>query len=166
MQDHPGAPGSTRPGNPGTAVPAACGGAAVQPLPQAPDHNRSSATPMPKVPGHIRPGAASMPKAPDLTTGPAPRPCRRRWATTGPALRPWRRQATLTLAVSRRSAGRSVPLTIAPVAGSCEPAAPGSLAPRRCHSPHSHLSASLSSQPSFPLSPLVIPAKAGIHVPP
>ena len=77
MQDHSGAPGSARPGNTGTAVPAACGGAAVQsqpqawdhirpravPMPMAPDHIRSSAAPMLKAPGHIRPGAASMPPA-------------------------------------------------------------------------------------------------------
>ena len=64
MQDHPGAPGSARPGNTGTAVPAACGGAAVRS--QAPGHSRPRATPMPmpmpmpKAPYHHRSGAASM----------------------------------------------------------------------------------------------------------
>ena len=73
MQDHPGAPGSARPGNTGTAVPAACGGAAVRS--QAPDHNRSSAAPMPmpmpKAPDHHRSGAASMASLGHAGRGPA-----------------------------------------------------------------------------------------------
>ncbi len=76
MQDYPGAPGTARPENPGTAVPAACGGAAVLPLPpaldphrsratpmpmpQAPDRTRSRAASMPQASGHVRPGATSM----------------------------------------------------------------------------------------------------------
>ena len=107
----------------------ACGGAAAQPLPKAPDHHRSSAAPMPKAPGHIRPGAAPMPKAPghirpcaaSMPMAPGHiRPPRRVHAQgvgprPTPAPRPWRRQATLTLAVARRAPGRRVPLTIAPV---------------------------------------------------
>ena len=77
MQDHPGAPGSARQRNPGTAVPAACGGAAVRSqapghsrpravlMPKAPDHNRSGAAPMPKASDHNRSHATPMPKAPD-----------------------------------------------------------------------------------------------------
>ena len=75
MQDHPGAPGSARPGNTGTAVPAACGGAAVRS--QAPGHSRPRATPlptplpMPKAPYHHRSGAASMASLGHAGCGPA-----------------------------------------------------------------------------------------------
>ena len=87
MQDHPGAPGAARPGNTGTAVPAACGGAAVQspapghsrpratpmpmPMPKAPDHTRSSAAPLPKAPGHDGPRATSMASPGHTRCGPA-----------------------------------------------------------------------------------------------
>ena len=114
MQDYPGAPGSARPGNPGTAVPAACGGAAAQPLPKAPDHHRSSAAPMPKAPGHIRPGAASMPMAPGHI--------RPRAASMPKALGHNRPRAASMASPGHAdagcgpaSAGRRVPLTIAPV---------------------------------------------------
>ena len=126
MQDHPGAPGAARPGNTGTAVPAACGGAAVQspapghsrpratpmpmPMPKAPDHTRSSAAPLPKAPGHDGPRATSMAFARPHSLWPGER-------------RP-------ECAADHR-----------PLAGSREPATPGSLAPRPCHSPRSHLPA-------------------------
>ena len=102
MQDYPGAPGTARPGNPGTAVLAACGGAAVLPLPPAPDHHRSRATPLPMAWGHIRPHAASLPTGagPYNRSGAAPLPHGAR-VMSDPAPRPWRRQATLTLAVAR-----------------------------------------------------------------
>ena len=100
MQDYPGAPGSARPGNPGTAVPAACGGAAAQPLPKAPDHHRSSATSMPKAPDLTRPGTASMPKALGHN-----RPRAASMASPGHA----------DAGCGPASAGRRVPLTIAPV---------------------------------------------------
>ncbi len=78
MQDHPGAPGNARPGNTGTAVPAACGGAAV-PSPQAWDHVRSRAVPLhtplplplPLAPDHERSGAASMASLGHAGCGPA-----------------------------------------------------------------------------------------------
>ena len=114
MQDYPGAPGSARPGNTGTDMPAACGGAAVQPLPQAPDHHRSSAAPMPKAPGHIRPCAASMPMAPGHIR---PR------ATSMPKALGHNRPRAASMAspghadagCGPASAGRRVPLTTAPV---------------------------------------------------
>ena len=114
MQDYPGAPGAARPGNPGTAVPAACGGAAAQPLPKAPDHHRSSAAPMPKAPGHIRPCAASMPMAPGHI--------RPRAASMPKALGHNRPRAASMASPGHAdagcgpaSAGPSVPLTTAPV---------------------------------------------------
>ena len=114
MQDYPGAPGSARPGNPGTTVPAACGGAAAQPLPKAPDHHRSSAAPMPKAPGHIRPCAASMPMAPGHI--------RPRAASMPKALGHNRPRAASMASPGHAdascgpaSAGRRVPLTTAPV---------------------------------------------------
>ena len=141
MQDHPGAPGSARQRNPGTDGTAACGGAAVPspqawdhvrsravplhtplapdhvrsgaaPMPKASDHNRSHATPMPKAPDHNRSSAAPMPKAPGQVRPRAasmasPRP---RWLWPG-VRRP-------ECAADHR-----------PLAGSREPAAPGSLAP-------------------------------------
>ena len=116
MQDYPGAPGSARQRNPGTDGPAACGGAAV-PSPQAWDHVRSRAVPtplplpMPKASGHSRPGATPLP-SPLVAARP-------RWP------------------------GRRRPVGAAdhrPRAGSRQPAAPGCLAPRRCHSPHPYLS--------------------------
>ena len=78
MQDHPGAPGSTRQRNPGTDGPAACGGAAG-PSPQAWDHVRSRAVPtpmpLPMASGHSRPGATPLPlpspMAPPGHAGPA-----------------------------------------------------------------------------------------------
>ena len=142
MQDHPGVPGSARQGNTGTDVPAACGGAAGQS--KAPDHNRSGAALMPKVSDHNRSGAAPMPKVSDHNrshaapqvpdhdrscTAPMPkalghnRPHAASMASPGHAAR------------GPESAGPSVPITTA------LPAVPGSLAPRRCHSPHPHLSA-------------------------
>ena len=102
MQDYPGAPGTARPGNAGTAVPAACGGAAVQPMPQAPDHNRSSAAPMPmpKAPDHNRSRAAPMPmpKAPGHQRSDAASMASPGHARCGPV-----------------TAGRSVPMATAPV---------------------------------------------------
>ena len=100
MQDYPGAPGSARPGNPGTAVPAACGGAAVQSQPQAWDHVRSRAAPMPMpmAPDHVRSRAASLSQAPDHHWSRAASMASPGHAACGPA-----------------SAGPSVPLTTAPV---------------------------------------------------
>ena len=100
MQDYPGAPGIVRPGNPGTAVPAACGGAAVQSQPQAWDHVRSRAAPMPipLAPDHVRSRAAPMliPKARDHIRPRAASMASPGHAACGPA-----------------SAGPSVPLTTA-----------------------------------------------------
>ena len=114
MQDYPGAPGSARPGNPGTAVPAACGGAAAQPLPKAPDHHRSSAAPMPKAPGHIRPCAASMPMAPGHIQ---PRAASMPMALghNQPRAASMASPGHADAGCGPASAGRRVPLTIAPV---------------------------------------------------
>ena len=148
MQDHPGVPGSARQGNTGTDVPAACGGAAGQskardhtrsraaPMPKAPDHNRSGAAPMPKVSDHNRSHAA--PQVPDhdrSCTAPMPkalghnRPHAASMALARPRC-PWPGERRPKCADNHR-----------PPAGPREPAVPGSLAPRRCHSPHPHLSA-------------------------
>ena len=114
MQDYPGAPGTARPGNPGTAVPAACGGAAVLPLPPAPDRHRSCATPLPMSWGHIRPHAASLPTAPAHN---------RSGATSLPQSSGHVRPYAASMASPGHAdvgcgpvrAGRSVPLTTAPV---------------------------------------------------
>ena len=114
MQDYPGAPGSARPGNPGTTVPAACGGAAAQPLPKAPDHHRSSAAPMPKAPGHIRPGAASMPMAPGhIRPGAASMP--KALGHNRPRAASMASPGHADAGCGPASAGRRVPLTTAPV---------------------------------------------------
>ena len=114
MQDYPGAPGSARPGNPGTTVPAACGGAAAQPLPKAPDHHRSSAAPMPKAPGHIRPCAASMPMAPGhIRPGAASMP--KALGHNRPRAASMASPGHADASCGPASAGPSVPLTTAPV---------------------------------------------------
>ncbi len=92
MQDYPGAPG--------TAVPAACGGAAVLPLPPAPDHHRSRATPLLTAPAYNRSGATSLPQASGHV-----RPYAAPMASPGHA----------DAGGGPASAGRSVPLTTAPV---------------------------------------------------
>ena len=126
MQDHPGAPGAARPGNTGTAVPAACGGAAVQS----------------PAPGHSRPRAHAHAHAHAQGAGPYPVQCRA--AAEGAGSRrpprhvhgvarphsPWPGERRPECAADHR-----------PLAGSREPATPGSLAPRPCHSPRSHLPA-------------------------
>ena len=148
MQDHPGVPGSARQGNTGTDVPAACGGAAGQS--KAPDHNRSGAALMPKVSDHNQrrcrahaqgvgsqpiprraAGAGSRPilhRADAEGVGPQPAP-RRVHGVARPRC-PWPGERRPKCADNHR-----------PPAGPREPAVPGSLAPRRCHSPHPHLSA-------------------------
>ena len=111
MQDHPKAPGNARQGTPGTDGPAACGGAAAQS--PAPGHTRPRATPMP---AHAHAEGAEPRSVPRRADAHAER--------AGPR-RPW------------PSAGRPErAATHHPLAGLGAPAAPGSLAPRRCHSPH------------------------------
>ena len=126
MQDHPGAPGSARPGNTGTAVPAACGGAAVQS----------------KASGHSRPRAAPMPMPMPKAQGAVPPSVRCRVHGVARPRWLWPGVRRPECAADHR-----------PLAGSREPAAPGSLAPRPCHSPRSHL----------PAIPLHHPSSASCH---
>ncbi len=133
MQDYPGAPGTARPGNAGTAVPAACGGAAVQPLPPAPDHTRSSAMPMPLAPDHNRSRAAPMPmpQAPGHQRSDAASMASPGHAACGPV-----------------TAGRSVPMATAPVPAQAGrrlqavlprvPATPGTLIYTQAHRLNRH----------------------------
>ena len=133
MQDYPGAPGTARPGNAGTAEPAACGGAAVQPLPPAPDHTRSSAMPMPLAPDHNRSRAVPMPmpQAPGHQRSAAASMASPGHADCGPV-----------------TAGRSVPMATAPVPAQaswqfqvvlpCVPATPGTLIYTQAHRLNRH----------------------------
>ena len=130
MQDYPGAPGTARPGNAGTAEPAACGGAAVQPLPPAPDHTRSRATPMPlpmpQAPDHNRSRAVPMPmpQAPGHQRSAAASMASPVHAACGPV-----------------TAGRSVPMATAPVPAQASWQFQVVLSLRPCHSRHPHLPA-------------------------
>ena len=145
MQDHPGAPGSARQRNPGTDGPAACGGAAV-PSPQAWDHVRSRAVPLhtPLAPDHVRSGAGAVtttgPRALALGAGPPSVRCRAHGVARPRWLWPGVRRPEC--AADHR-----------PLAGSREPAAPGSLAPRSCRPRRSHL----------PAIPLHHPSSASRH---
>ena len=139
MQDHPGAPGNARQRNPGTDGTAACGGAAV-PSPQAWDHVRSRAVPL------------HTPLAPD----PCPVRCRALALALGaepPSVRcrvhGVARPRWLWPGVRRPECAADH----RPLAGSREPAAPGSLAPRSCRSRRSHL----------PAIPLHHPSSASRH---
>ena len=144
MQDYPGAPGTARPGNAGTAEPAACGGAAVQPLPPAPDHTRSSAMPMPLAPDHNRSRAAPMPmpQAPGQQ-----RPAAASMASPGHA----------DASCGPATAGRSVPMATAPVPAQAGrrlqavlprvPATPGTLIYTQAHRLNRHSRASGNPRP-------------------
>ena len=142
MQDYPGAPGTARPGNAGTAEPAACGGAAVQPLPPAPDHTRSSAMPMPLAPDHNRSRAAPMPmpQAPGHQRSDAASMASPGHTACGPV-----------------TAGRSVPMATAPVPAQaswqfqvvlpCVPATPGTRIYTQAHRLNRHSRASGNPRP-------------------
>ena len=114
MQDYPGAPGTARPEYPGTAVPAACGGAAVLLLPPAPDPHRSSATSLPLAPAHNRSGATPLPQVLDLSrSSAAPLPQASGHVRPGAASMALPGHADA--GCGPVSAGPSVPLTTAPV---------------------------------------------------
>ncbi len=142
MQDYPGAPGTARPGNAGTAEPAACGGAAVQPLPPAPDHTRSRAMPMPLAPDHNRSRAVPMPmpQAPGQQ-----RPAAASMASPGHT------------ACGPVTAGRSVPMATAPVPAQASrrlqavlprvPATPDTLIYTQAHRLNRHSRASGNPRP-------------------
>ena len=131
MQDHPGAPGSARQRNPGTDGTrvrwrgrALAPGVGPRPVPRRALAHALGAGPCP-VRCRVHALGAEPPSVRCRVHGVA----RPRWL--------WPGERRPEYAADHR-----------PLAGSREPAAPGSLAPRPCHSPRSHLSAIPLHHPS------------------